>query len=70
MITPTPDNDFFLTTGSRLVYDKGFDILIEAINLLPHNIKKDIKCLIVGKGEEKQNLINQSIKDLGSVLKN
>jgi glycosyltransferase involved in cell wall biosynthesis len=50
------DEDFFLTAGSRLTYEKGFDILVEAINLLPHNIKKDIKCLIVGKGEEKQNL--------------
>jgi glycosyltransferase involved in cell wall biosynthesis len=49
--------DLFLTAGSRLVYEKGFDILIDAINILPRHIRKKTKTLIVGSGEEKENLL-------------
>lgn len=49
-------SDFLISAGSRLIYEKGFDILIESISKLPKNIKKHIRCVIVGKGEEKENL--------------
>lgn len=52
------DGDLFLSAGSRLVYEKGFDLLIDAINLLPQDIKKKTKTLIVGSGEEKANLLS------------
>jgi len=50
------NNDLFLSAGSRLVYDKGYDILIEAISTLDDKIKQNIKCVIVGQGEEKNKL--------------
>tara|TARA_R110000868_G_scaffold189695_1_gene432862 strand:+ start:46933 stop:48036 length:1104 start_codon:yes stop_codon:yes gene_type:complete len=53
------EGDLFLSSGSRLVYDKGFDILIDAIAQLPKDIQKHTKCVIVGKGEEKENLEKQ-----------
>lgn len=51
------EGDLFLTAGSRLIYQKGFDLLIEALNKLPAQIKKKTKTLIVGKGNELSNLI-------------
>lgn len=53
------ENDFFISAGSRLVYEKGFDILIGAIASLPEEVKSHIRCVIVGKGEEEQNLKQQ-----------
>lgn len=53
------NSDILLSSGSRLIYDKGYDILIDAINLLPEEVKKHIKCVIVGKGEERENLLAQ-----------
>jgi len=53
------DKDLFMSAGSRLIYEKGYDILIDAISLLDDNIKNSIKCVIVGKGEEKDNLEKQ-----------
>jgi len=58
------DDDLFLTAGSRLVYEKGFDILINAINLLPNEVKTNTKTLIVGSGEEKENLLRM-IREYG-----
>lgn len=51
------DGDLFLLSGSRLIHEKGFDLLIEAISLLPQNKKSKVKAVIVGKGEEKENLL-------------
>ncbi len=56
------DGDIFLTSGSRLIYDKGYDILIDAIAALPEDVKKRVKCVIVGQGEEEDNLKNQIVK--------
>ena len=53
------DSDFFIVTGSRLIYEKGFDLLIDAIANLHGKIKVQVKLLIVGKGSEKQKLIQQ-----------
>lgn len=49
-------NAFFISAGSRLVYDKGYDLLIDAIASLDKKIKDKVKCVIVGKGEERANL--------------
>ncbi len=57
-------SDLFLTSGSRLVKEKGFDILIEALSSLPKDKISNIKLLIVGKGEEQGNLKSQ-ILELG-----
>jgi glycosyltransferase involved in cell wall biosynthesis len=51
-------NKFIISMGSRLVYDKGYDIVIKAINLLNKTIVKNIEVLIVGSGIELNNLIN------------
>lgn len=57
------EGDFLLSAGSRLIYEKGFDILIDAIAKLPENIKKHTRCVIVGKGEEEQNLKQQIVEN-------
>lgn len=50
------DDTFFITTGSRLIKEKGFDLLIQAIAKLPEAVKANVKVLLVGKGEETDNL--------------
>ena len=55
--------DFLISAGSRLVYEKGFDILIDAIANLPNDIQKHVRCVIVGKGEELKNLKDQIQKN-------
>jgi glycosyltransferase involved in cell wall biosynthesis len=47
------------SSGSRLVKSKGYDLLIEAINVLMENNKElKTKFFIVGKGEEENELKN------------
>jgi glycosyltransferase involved in cell wall biosynthesis len=48
--------DILLTAGSRLVHDKGFDILLTAIAALPPAQKKRVRCVIVGQGEDLDSL--------------
>ena len=52
-------DDVVITAGSRLLYDKGYDLLIESVSQLPINVRNKIKVIIVGSGEEFQNLKNQ-----------
>lgn len=47
---------------AKLVIEKGIDTLIEAVALLPDDIRSSLSCLIVGKGylrDKLQALINQ-----------
>ncbi|HEX2859834.1 MAG TPA: glycosyltransferase [Alphaproteobacteria bacterium] len=49
-------NDVLIVGGSRLIHDKGFDLPISAIGALPASQKKRVKLVIVGQGEELDNL--------------
>lgn len=49
-------NTFLISSGSRLEYEKGFDILIEAISKLDNDLKKNLKVIIIGEGKESNNL--------------
>ncbi len=60
-------DDLFLVAGSRLTYEKGFDLLIKAISMLSSDKKHSVKTIIIGDGEEKENLLRQ-IKDEGLSL--
>lgn len=51
-----------LFAGSRLTYDKGYDLLIAALDKLPSSCKVSLK--IAGVGDEKTNLISQ-VESLG-----
>jgi glycosyltransferase involved in cell wall biosynthesis len=51
------NKDLFISAGSRLIYEKGYDILIKTIGQLA-DINKNIKLVLVGKGEERDNLIH------------
>lgn len=44
-------HDFLIAAGSRLVYEKGYDLLIRAVALLDDEIRQQIKVVIVGSGE-------------------
>jgi len=57
-------DDLFLVAGSRLIHEKGYDLLIRAISMLPDEKKKRVKTLIIGRGEEQENLLKQ-IRDEG-----
>jgi glycosyltransferase involved in cell wall biosynthesis len=55
--SPVPNDGFILGVG-RLVYEKGFDLLIEAVGAIePANRPKVV---IVGGGPERQALIDQA----------
>ena len=55
-------NDFLLiSAGSRLVYEKGYDILLSSIALLPSNILSKTKLILIGDGEQLNNLKKLSI---------
>jgi glycosyltransferase involved in cell wall biosynthesis len=47
-VTPS---GFLISAGSRLVHDKGYDLLIKAISLLNDEIRQQVKVVIVGSGE-------------------
>lgn len=54
-------DDFVISSGSRIIYDKGFDLLVNAIGRLAPEIQKHIKVIIVGSGDmvnELESLIN------------
>jgi len=42
---------FLISAGSRLIPEKGYDLLIKAIRLLDPELRKHIKVVIVGSGE-------------------
>jgi glycosyltransferase involved in cell wall biosynthesis len=50
------DSTFLVVTGSRLTHDKGFDLLIEAVRLIPEEVRAGLKVVIVGQGEEAESL--------------
>lgn len=54
----------FISAGSRLIKDKGYDLLIKAIAELDVVIKNKIMLIIFGMGEEELNLRNE-IKKYG-----
>lgn len=47
---------FLISCGSRLIYEKGYDLLIRAIALLPQDICSEIKVVIVGVGDVLEDL--------------
>jgi len=59
-----PRGGFLLSAGSRLIFSKGYDLLIKAIADLPDALRHTIKLVIVGSGEESVSLQGQ-IKALG-----
>ena len=50
-------DDFVISAGSRLEFDKGYDIMIKEFSKLNQHIKKNIKIILIGEGSEKKNLI-------------
>ena len=56
-------NGFLLSSGSRLVKDKGYDLLIQAISRLPLDLRNAIKLVIVGSGEQ-VNALSKQIEEL------
>jgi len=55
--------DFVLSAGSRIIYEKGFDLLIRAMYLIDKKILKHIRVVIVGNGPE-VFILEQLIIDL------
>ena len=47
---------FLISAGSRLEYEKGYDLLIEAVSLIRKEYLKRIKIIIMGEGSLKENL--------------
>lgn len=52
-----------ISAGSRIIHEKGYDLLIKAVGLLDETIRKHIKIVIVGSGSGVQEL-EQLIIDL------
>lgn len=43
-------DDFLLSAGSRIVHEKGYDLLIRAISVLDQEVRRYIKVIIIGIG--------------------
>lgn len=50
------EGDLFVVTGSRLIFEKGFDLLITGVSKVREELRCKIKVLVVGKGPEKAAL--------------
>lgn len=59
-----PEEGLLISAGSRLIFEKGFDILIHSISLLNLDVRNKIKLVIVGTGDQYDVLVKQII-DLG-----
>lgn len=46
------ERDFLISCGSRLVYDKGLDIVIAGLASVPAAQRKAMKVVLVGRGEQ------------------
>jgi phosphatidylinositol alpha-1,6-mannosyltransferase len=49
-------NEVFFVAASRLTYNKGYDLILEALRLQDQIHRKRMKILIVGQGPEKEKL--------------
>jgi glycosyltransferase involved in cell wall biosynthesis len=58
-----PKGGFLLSAGSRLVFDKGYDLLVKAFSELSRELREKVKLVIVGSGDESDTL-NKQISDL------
>lgn len=54
-----PAGGFLLTAGSRLIFEKGYDLLIQAIAILRPELRQKTRLVIVGSGEESEALQQQ-----------
>jgi len=55
-------DDFLLSGGSRIIHEKGYDLLIKAIALLTDDVRPHIKVIIVGTGDNVP-VLEQLIKE-------
>jgi glycosyltransferase involved in cell wall biosynthesis len=55
-----PEGAFFLVSGSRLIREKSFDVLIDGVARLPSEQRQTVRVLIVGKGPERLALEQQA----------
>ncbi len=53
------EGDFVLSAGSRLIFEKGYDLLIKAVSQLNEAVRRRVKVLIVGSGVCSDELQNQ-----------
>lgn len=51
--------DVFLVAASRLVFAKGYDVLVNAVSMLPAETRSKMKLIIVGEGPERGALLSQ-----------
>jgi glycosyltransferase involved in cell wall biosynthesis len=54
-----PINGVLISAGSRLIYEKGYDLLIDAIAGLPKDLIDRVKLVIVGSGDQSVILKNK-----------
>lgn len=54
------EKKYLVSSGSRLLYEKGYDVLINAISLLDPRIRSNIKVIIIGSGDAYDSLCQLS----------
>ena len=59
-----PSDSFLIVAGSRLIFKKGYDVLIQAVANLPSGLRKKTKLILVGSGD-KLKALQQQIASLG-----
>lgn len=58
-----PEEGYLLSAGSRLIFSKGFDLLLQAFANIPLELRRKTVLVIVGKGEE-MPLLEQMVSEL------
>ena len=61
-------NKFTIVSSGSLIYRKGFDILLNAINSLDAETQKNLRVVILGDGPEKENLKKLTNKNYELIL--
>jgi len=56
-----PTGAFFFVSGSRLIHEKGFDLLIDGVGRLSKKQRQSMRLLIVGEGPERAGLERQTL---------
>jgi glycosyltransferase involved in cell wall biosynthesis len=55
-------DDYLISAGSRLIFEKGYDLLVDAVGHIPLDLRRRLRVVIVGSGVEYEAITQQIVK--------